>query len=75
VVFTGGSGTGGVRDSVECYDPVSNEFSLATGVLTEGRSLLQALSLRDGRVMVLEGQTPIGGGSVAIVSTVDIVRE
>jgi len=75
IVIAGGALDGAFTDSVEVYDPASGTFSVATGALTGERAFPQALSLSDGRVMVIGGQLRLGGGNVLVVSTVDYVAE
>jgi len=55
-----GGGDGGVT-ACEIFDPAQNKFIMA-GPLNQGRSMLTAHTLPDGRVMVLGGSSISAGG-------------
>ena len=71
VLMAGGIGTSGTLGDVLIYDPTSNQFSEATGMLSVARSIPSATTLQDGRVIIAGGQSSTG----IVVPTVDIFTE
>jgi len=55
VLVAGGDNFDGTSDTAEIYDPATNEFAMATGLMTTPRSLHSATLLADGKVLLAGG--------------------
>lgn len=65
------SGNDDVLSSVEIYDPASKTFSF-TGGLATARELHTATTLQNGKVLIVGGATPIGGGYTQETASAEI---
>jgi len=71
VMLAGGQSAGGFLGTVLVFDPVTQQFSTASGTLNPPRVLATATTLPDGRVIIAGGQN----GAGFIVPAVDIFTE
>jgi hypothetical protein len=65
-----GGGDGGVT-ACEIFDPAQSKFIMA-GALNQGRSMLTAHTLPDGRVMVIGGSSMSAGGVDAPLDSIEL---
>src|SRR6185369_6901532 len=73
LVAGGTTSNGGVTNTAELYDPLSNSWTLLPGVMVEPRTGHTATNLLDGRILIAGGSN--GTSALSSVETFSIVNE